>query len=298
VRGIVIAVALTACGDVEVGGPCSLDDPCDDGAVCNLSADGSDGRAGICIVGSGDIDGDGLRNDKDFCNAKPGGQFDEDLDGIGDDCDPCPIARPPAIADADGDAVDSPCDPDASAAGDAIAVFDGFNAGMPSGWKTVGMWDFRGGEVIATANDPTMFATLLAPLPLVTTKLAVLAQYRIDRVDTTATQNFAGVTTVDRRPAGVSVVQCGGHRAGNVDSVLLDTDTGAMATPLESLFDTAGRYRVAQRTTGAQAGCALQTETAMGAAQQSTGGESPTEGGLVAKAVTARFQYLLVVQRP
>lgn len=293
---MVLAV-LAACDGATVFGPCSVDDPCGGGAVCNLSGPGGDGKEGICIEEDGDLDGDGLPNGRDFCNQQPGGQFDEDLDGIGDDCDRCPIAPPPATADPDGDLVDSPCDPDPAAGGDTIAVFDGFNAGLPANWKPTGPWEFRGGEVVITA-DPVTQATLIAGLPLVTTQLAVLGQYRIDAADGAAVQNFAGVSAIDRRPAGVAVVQCGGARAGGIDSVLLDTDAGASAQPLENLFDPASRYRVAQKIENTQAGCAMIADATTGAVQATTGGEAPTEGGLVAKGVTARFQYLLVVQRP
>ncbi|MBA3391465.1 MAG: hypothetical protein H0T89_02420 [Deltaproteobacteria bacterium] len=296
---ILAFLVFTACGGgPDIGGPCDLEDLCDDGATCNLSAADGDGRSGTCIANDGDIDGDGLRNDKDFCNAIPGGTYDEDLDGVGDDCDRCPIARPLAAPDSDGDEVDGPCDPDPSVAGDRIVLFEGFNATLPSGWKMVGNWEFRGGEVVATPPDGTTIGTLTAPLPLVTTRMAVLAQYRIDRVDAAAAQSLVGVTAIDRRPAGVSAVTCGGQRAGAADSLLLDTDTGAAAKPFANLFDTASRYRIAQKIEGIQAACSMIADAEQGAVGQTTGGEAPSEAGLLARAATARFQYLLVVQRP
>jgi len=286
---------VMACGGAEVGGPCALDAPCGDGAVCNLST--PDG-AGVCIEAGGDLDGDGLRNDRDFCNDRAGGAYDEDLDGVGDECDRCPIARPLETPDVDGDMVDAPCDPDSVTPGDRIAVFDGFNAGMPTGWNAVGTWEFRGGEVVVTPPDPSTLATLMAPLPLSTTKLAVLGQWRVDAVEPGATSSLVGVTALDRRPAGVSSVTCGGQRAGAADSLILDTDSGAAAKPFANLFDTASRYRVAVKLEGIQAACAMIADAEEGAVQQTTGGEAPTEGGLVARGATARFQYLLVVQRP
>jgi hypothetical protein len=253
---------------------------------------------GTCIAGDGDVDGDGLRNDKDFCHDKPGGAFDEDADQVGDDCDRCPIARPLASRDTDTDDVDAPCDPDSTINGDRIVVFDGFNAGMPANWKVMlGTWEFRGGEVIGTPPDPQSLATLTAPLPLFTTKMAVLGSYRVDRVDTAASTSYVGVTAVDRRPAGVAAVSCGGQRAGGADSLLLDTDTGAAAKPLANLFDTASRYRVAEKLENVSAACSMIADNEQGAAQQNTGGNAPTEAGMFVRGVTARFQYLLVVQR-
>ncbi len=288
---------LVGCGSgAEIGAPCSLDNPdCGDGAVCNLSA--PDGNT-TCIDAGGDIDKDGLRNDKDFCNNGPGGQYDEDGDGIGDDCDRCPIARPLATPDSDNDAVDAPCDPDSSTDGDEIALFEGFNSGMmPDGWKAVGTWQFKLGEVVGTPPDPATLATLTGPLPLLTTHVAALASYRIDGVDMAATTSYVGVSTIDRRPAGVSAVSCGGQRAGGADSLLLDTDTGAAPKPFTNLFDQASRYRVAEKLDGITAACSMIADNEQGAVQQSTGGNAPSEGSVFARGATARFQYLLVVQR-
>lgn len=293
---LVALLAIYGCGDATLGGPCSLDEPCDDGEVCDVGNPGG----GKCLPAGGDVDNDGLPNDRDFCHRAPGGAFDEDGDLLGDSCDPCPIARPPDAPDPDGDAVDSPCDPDPSTPGDTIAVFEGFNEGIPASWlrSTGATWEPRGGEVVGTAADPSTLGTLTAPVPLVTTRMAVLAQYRIDATDATATQNFSGVIAIDRRPAGVAAILCGGARAGGMDNLLLDTDTGASSKLLAGLFDPASLYRVALRLEGAQAACALQADAVMDAVQASTGGEAPSEAGLAIRGVTARFQYLLVVQRP
>lgn len=296
------AVALwlfaAACGDATLGGPCSLDEPCAGGEVCDIANPGG----GRCLPADGDVDGDGLPNDRDFCHRLAGGAYDEDGDLLGDACDPCPIAAPPPRADADGDAVDSPCDPDPATAGDTIAVFEGFNEGVPAGWfrsdAAATSWEMRGGEVLGTTLDPSTLGTLTAPLPGVTTRFAVLAQYRVDATSDAATQNFAGVTAIDRRPAGVAAVTCGGARAGGIESLLLDTDTGASSTPLAGLFDPASLYRVAERVEGAQAACALQADAAMDAVQANAGGEAPSEAGFAIRGASVRFQYLLVVQRP
>lgn len=278
--------------------PCSLEARCGDDEVCDIADPGG----GRCIPKTGDVDGDGLPNDRDFCHRAPGGAFDEDGDLLGDSCDPCPIARPLATLDADGDAVESPCDPDASEPGDTIAVFEGFNEAIPASWfrsdPAAATWELRGGEVLGTTLDPSTLGTLTAPLPLVTTRMAVLAQYRIDRADGAATQNFAGVTAIDRRPAGIAAVTCGGARAGGIDNVLLDTDTGASSQPLMGLFDPASLYRIAQKLEGAVAGCAFSADDRSDAVQASTGGEAPTEAGFAIRGATTRFQYLLVIQRP
>lgn len=287
-------VFLVGCGAESIGGPCSLEDPDCGSGVCNLST--PDGT-GVCIDADGDIDGDGLPNSKDFCNQGPGGAYDEDGDLIGDECDPCPIARPTGAGDPDGDGVEAPCDPEPTVPGDQIVLFEGFNAGLPMSWKMTGSWEFRGGEVIGTPDATTVEPILTGSLPLVTTKVAVLGSYRVDAVDMTATSSYVGVTALDRRPAGVAAVTCGGQRAGGVDALLLDTDTGAAPKAFANLFDTASRYRVAEKLEGITAACSMIADNEQGAVTQNTGGNAPTEGGVFVRGATARFQYLLVVQR-
>lgn len=293
----VLVLALPACSQVlgieELAGPCTLDNGCGGGQVCDLTAPGG----AQCISREGDIDGDGIPNAMDFCHHKMGGKFDEDQDGMGDECDPCPIARPPAKPDTDGDAVDSPCDPDPAEPGDQISAFDGFNAGIPVGWRIEGPWQPRGGEIVITPTDASTTFSLSAPVPLSTPHVAVLAQYRVDSVDGAATQARVGVMASDRRPAGITEISCGGSRAGGIDSVLLQTDTGASAQPLLDLFAPASLYRVAERIDGALGQCAMVADERGGAVQQGTSGESSSEGGLFVRGVTARFQYLLVIQR-
>jgi hypothetical protein len=300
-RSIAFAVVLVAAcggdGGVPVGGECSREEPCEDGAVCDFTA--PDG-INICLDGAGDEDGDGLPNAQDFCSHQPGGRFDEDLDGIGDDCDRCPIAFPASNPDTDGDDVDSPCDPDPNEPGDVIVVFDGFNDGaLPTGWMATAGWEFVGGEAIVTPLDVVNNEVLVAPLPLVSNHIAVIGQYRIDELDPQATSRRAGIVAVDQRPAGGSDITCAGVRGGdNVDALTLDTTVSASSDMfLTSLFDTGGLYRATLKVDNATAGCALVADTETGAATTNTIGEASNQGGLTVRGVTARFQFLLVTQR-
>ncbi len=289
---LLIALLLSGCG-ADVGAPCSATDLCADGQVCDFTA-----AAGPeCVDADGDDDGDGLPNSKDFCQHQAGGAYDEDLDGYGDECDRCPIAPPEATPDPDGDEVDSPCDPDKTQPGDRIVVFDGFNGGaLPDSWKATPGWTFQGGEAKLTPATPTDLATLTAPLSLVSTKIAILAKYRVDRVEAGATESAASVIGVDRRPAGVTTISCGGSRIGT-DRLSLDTGVSGAIDNMDALFDPASEYRVALKLEGANAQCALIAPRETGAAQANYNGEAMSEAGVSARGATVRFSYLLAVQR-
>ena len=293
---VLTALVLAGCSGAQVDGECGAV-RCGEGRVCDLT----DPAGPTCIDADGDLDGDGIPNNRDFCEHQPGGAFDEDRDGIGDDCDPCPIAPPGAEADPDGDAVDAPCDPDPETPGDTIAVFEGFNgAAIPANWRaSSASWQVVGGAAVVTPTDPTVVEQLVAPLPTLTTRLAVLTGYRVDAVDATATQNIAGVIAIDRRPAGTSTVGCTGRRAGTTNVLVVDTDLGTDQRPfMTDLFASASLYELANKIEGAQAACAMVADNEAGAVSTASAGEAPSEAGLQARGATVRFGYLLVVQRP
>jgi len=291
-------LAFAACGSgVQIGGDCSDGAVCEDGAVCDFT----DPDGAVCIDAAGDLDGDGLPNGQDFCSHAPGGQFDEDGDGIGDDCDRCPIAPPTGVPDRDNDEVDSPCDPDPTTDGDQIVAFSGFGDGiLPDNWKATSGWTFANGEATATSQLAVNNEVLVAPLPLVSLHVAVFSEYRIEALDPEATQNRAGVVAVDQRPAGGTDVTCAGSRTGNgVDGLVLDTTVNAATRSFTDadLFDPAALFRLTLALDNADAGCALKSGPLTGAITAGTNGEAMNQGGLTAKGVTAHFQYLLVVQR-
>lgn len=294
-----LAPSLAACGEdggAGVGDACSLTATCADGAVCDHTSPGGP----VCVDAATDDDGDGLPAATDFCQHQAGGRYDEDQDGVGDDCDRCPIAAPPITPDPDGDEVDAPCDPDATIGGDRIVAFTGFNEpGIPAAFRvsTASAWEVRGGEIIVTAG-PTGLETLTTALPLSSNHMAVLARYRVDAVDTTASENAASVIGIDRRPAGTSVVSCGASRSGGTDRLLLDTDLANEADPfLTPLFDPASLYRLAARVTNASAACVMIANDETGAVTTSTTGQAMTEAGVSARGATVRFSYVLAIQR-
>ena len=268
--------------------------PCGDASTCSVThtTDGS----GECIAKGEDLDSDGLPNEMDFCNAGAGGQYDEDRDLIGDDCDRCPIASPPASPDPDDDEVDAPCDPDSREPGDQIVVFEGFRNGIPATWTKTGTWEQRGGDAVVTS---TAEVALTTALPLTTSKMALLIQYRVDGVDPGAASPFIGLIARDQRPASNAVVRCGSQRTTAVgDALALEGSGGGMSAPVSNAFNSASLYSVALRLQGISAQCAMIADETQVAAEASTSGEALTQAGLFVRGGTARFAYVLAIQRP
>lgn len=297
VHRLFLILLLGACssdgGESGAGQPCSLTAPCGNGLTCDFS----DPVEPTCVDEDSDEDGDGIPAKQDFCQHQPGGAFDEDGDFIGDDCDRCPIAPPPAAPDADGDEVDSPCDPDPAQTGDRIILFEGFNAGaLPAGWTPTGTVTIQGGVaklVGAAASD----ASIIVGLPSLSTKNALLTSWRVDATDTSASENAVLLQALDRRPAGVTAISCGASRLGSSERIFLDTGISGAQEPVDALFDQASLYRAAIKLEGITAQCALIGDQDTGAVQANTAGDSPSEAALLARGATIQFRYLLVVQQ-
>lgn len=257
----------------------------------------------ICITGSGDLDGDGLTNDKDFCEHMAGGQYDEDQDGIGDDCDHCPIAPPRDTPDPDGDNVDSPCDPDPHTAGDEILLFDPFNGtALDARWKptTASVWRQQGGEVIATAPVDAAAEDNLSTNVIGKSNISIEASYRIDAVPTSATvvQRIVSLRMSDPRPAGVAQMSCGVTKTdgGQGELVLVETNQGAMNMIVTGAFESANLYHAGGYVSGTSAGCSvISNGNPLGIVQASITPDQLSSIALTARAVTVRFQYVLVV---
>jgi hypothetical protein len=294
VRGSLLAslLALAACGGggTQPGDRCSLENGCDADQICDMTAPGGP----VCLAGTGDVDGDGIENSKDFCQHLAGGAHDEDIDGIGDDCDRCPIGLPPAQPELDSDDVDSPCDPDPGTPGHKIVLFDGFNAIAPG----AAAWKFQGGEAIMTPVAPAMLEQIVVPLTTPSNRIAILASYRIDRIADGATTADAGVVGVSQLPLGTTVARCGGSRTATAgDRLRLETNNGVNTKIASDLFDPASLYRVAEQLEGGTANCALIGDKETAVLQGNTNGEEMNRVGVYARGATARFAYVLVIGR-
>lgn len=291
---LALLLVLAGCGGASLGGPCSTLEPCGEGAICDLT----DPAGATCIDATGDLDGDGIPNGKDFCEHAPGGAHDEDSDGIGDECDACPIAKPPASPDPDGDAVDSPCDPDPHTAGDQILLFDGFSDGLGSNWTptTAASWVVEGGELVVS-NVPTQ--DYLRANVAEVQHIAIEASYRVDKLETGATTHLVAVHAHDPRPAGVASLECGVVHAdsGTGDVVDLETNQNiASSNAVGSAFDSAALYQAAAYDSGNSVGCTVIGDgRALGAVEAPITPDALPSIALTARAVTARFQWVLVV---
>ncbi len=299
VRALLLSLLVAGCGGDSVDdGPCSLTDPCGSSAVCDFTAEGGP----VCIPKDGDLDGDGLTNDKDFCQHQPGGAFDEDVDGIGDDCDRCPIAAPRSTPDTDADMVDAPCDPAPSIDGDEILLFDGFQNGLDSRWEatTETAWKVQGGEMIATlAGLPEQ--EFMKTNVVGKNTIAVEASFRVDKVETGATRHLVGVYASDPRPAGVAEMACYVTKADatpGTELVVVETNHGAMNMATSEAFNSANIYRAGATAMGTRAGCVVLTNgVPLGTLQANITADQLSQIALTAHATSVRYQYILVVGR-
>ncbi|HEY4058529.1 MAG TPA: hypothetical protein VGM39_18075 [Kofleriaceae bacterium] len=277
------------------GGECDASHDCKDGKVCSIThnADG----VGECLDANGDVDNDGLQNSQDYCNSGPGGQYDEDRDLIGDDCDKCPIAAPPSTPDPDNDDVESPCDPDPRTPGDKIALFQGFRAGIPATYKQTGVWSANSGGDAVITPDPGATATLTTSLPFQSSNIAIFASYRVNSVDATQGRNYVGLVAKDSRPASSAHTSCGTQRSAGADSLSIENESSAMSMNMTNAFDTASLYEVTLGVQGLNQFCVIIADSDQLATQATSTGEALTEAGQFAQGAAVQFEYLLVVQR-
>lgn len=102
--------------------------------------------------------------------------FDEDNDGLGNVCDPCP-ADFNSGSDTDSDGVPDICDPDQLMPGDRKALFDGFDASTSAWHSVTGDWQRESGTFVTTSvGTARVELSLVAKTPSVE---AILADYAL-----------------------------------------------------------------------------------------------------------------------
>ncbi|MCE9577616.1 MAG: hypothetical protein K8W52_30985 [Deltaproteobacteria bacterium] len=112
-------------------------------------------------VGGIDAAADAGTIDAGLCTSR----FDEDSDGVANDCDNCPTVVNADQADRDennqGDGVGNACDPHPLVRGDAITLFHGFDdGGEVADWTTVGTWTVLDGDYAMSTSGLTAVGAL------------------------------------------------------------------------------------------------------------------------------------------
>jgi hypothetical protein len=301
---LLLSLLLAGCSDsAGPGGPCKADLTCGDGLVCNFQA-----VMPICLANDEDEDGDGLKNQQDFCPATAGGSnHDEDGDKQGDVCDKCPIETFRANQlDADGDGLAGLCDPLDSEKGDKLVFFEGF--GKPDALATWTLDDAThftiandALKVTVTAADPEALAVYALPEQKEST--AVFTAYHVVDAAPAGVDNASriiAVSTYNNTPAaGVGRARCGASsESGQAGGIRLTTDLGERNQGFASSFAMGEPYRLLLQSEGGNARCVQIRGQNTAVAENPVSGDGKGAVSFTVRSVSADYNYLLVVQSP
>ena len=242
----------------------------------------------------GDADQDGVINERDNCvDDANTDQSDEDLDALGDVCDPCPISSD--TSDSDGDGVPNDCDPSVQSV-DRIALFVSFASGLPTGWTAQNATVNNGSVVMTAPSGGGAYLGLPAPDA---SFIAIWSAATFEAFTGTAT---AGMGVMDRRAPGLdNSVACQlVGTSGSATQKLRLYDSNAPATLAEGDHElkvgTNSILRLTRETSG-QHRCSASSPVV------SVVGTSPfnppgQQIGLRTRSGTARYHWIMVLTRP
>lgn len=256
------------------------------------------------IDGPADLDGDGLLNAADNCPTTANAdQADDESDGVGDVCDPCPVNA--NNVDGDGDGVGDVCDPNPNVAGDSIILFESFRAGVrPAGWFSdgPGTWTYIGGEARVQLGGAQVGA-LRTNLP-VTPKTTAITSVIID--DTNGPDYSAGLANpfTSAYHGSYCTLYRGtgdGNGGGSIVS-LYNLTADAVIDDANLTWDRNVPYVLIAHRDGTDNDCLVANASGTLLASPSGPNTSSHAGSqtvaLRGQGVTARFAFLLIVQSP
>jgi hypothetical protein len=255
----------------------------------NGDADNPEGLTGP------DMDTDGVADADDNCPSKSNtDQANEDGDGMGDVCDPCPpLPNASDNADMDGDGVGNGCDPSSTVNHD-IVVFEGFSAPI-SAPITEGSWGISGGAAHVVAMSTSARFTLAWPA---SGAVHVRTAMTIDQIPFNQTTIGAGVIVQQDGSRGISC-ELTRNSSNNPFLRLLDfgTKTVIANTPSTWAAGTSGIIRESRTLPAGGAPAFACNMGTSGVTADRTDMAITPHAGLRVRALNASFDWLLIVRQ-
>jgi hypothetical protein len=245
-----------------------------------------------------DADGDGVANGEDNCPGDPNAdQANEDLDELGDVCDPCPPF--PGTADEDQDGVGDGCDPNPGTPGDELVAFEGFTTTPGPEWQRMGDITFAGGEAVFDVPDGAS-ALFVTPSP-VARRLEIQAASVILSINALDDQ-LGAIGLVDRNQQGTDqgvICQLAGLANGMQEELrIFNSATGTIIDNAGYPFEAGTATEMRHRRIDDVVNCRAIGPQVLAIEQPVLRNAGMPTLGIRVRAATARYQWLMVVTSP